>query len=66
MADRPLLFPDRDLTNADWTKQTWDLPATSLPALRAYLKGIGVSVQTFKKLPVYQLNLARYPWLKRL
>lgn len=61
-----ILYPDRDLINADWTKQTWDLPVRSLPELRAYLQDHGITIAQFKALPVYRLNVRKLPWLRRL
>lgn len=61
-----MLYPDRDLLNADWTKQTWDLPVHTLVGLREYLKGRGMTPAQFKKLPVYQLNVQKLPWLRKL
>ena len=63
---RPLLRPDRGLANADWTKQSWDLPFTNAEALRAFLHERGTTVQAFKKLPVYTQNLDKLPWLRDL
>jgi uncharacterized protein YaeQ len=57
---------DADLTNADWTKQSWDLPAHNVQDLRAWLKDQGTSVAAFKRLPVYKLNVEKLPWLKKL
>ena len=54
--------------NADWTKQTWDLPAKNVDELRAYLKASGQSAEHFKALPVYKLNATKpgFEWLKEL
>ena len=59
---------DAKLHNADWTKQGWDLGFTTVGELRTYLKEQGRSVASFKKLPVYQLNVNRkgMEWLKAL
>lgn len=66
MAKRPQLFPDRDLMNADWTKQTWDLPVDNVEDLRRYLRAQGTSVKHFKTLPVYKLNVDKLDWLTEL
>lgn len=66
MANRPQLYPDRDLRNADWTKQTWDLPIDDVETLRAHLKAQGTTVRHFKSLPVYRLNVGKLPWLRDL
>jgi hypothetical protein len=60
---------DDDPLNADWTKQTWDLPARSrsdLPALREFIKASGMTIAQFKRLPVYALNVKRLRWLHDL
>lgn len=49
------LSPDANLANADWTKQTWDLPYTSEEELKTAL---GPRYESFKKLPVYRSR----PW----
>ena len=63
---RPLLVLDNTLANADWTKTSWDLPATNLKELHAYLKTAGLTAAQFKKLPVYLHNVKKLPWLKKL
>jgi hypothetical protein len=57
---------DDTVANADWTKTTWDLPANSLDELRRWLKHSGRTLEEFKTLPVYQHNVARLPWLRKL
>jgi hypothetical protein len=57
---------DASPVNADWTKQTWDLPAHDLPSLREYLAAEGLSVAEFRRLPVYLLNVDKLPWLRDL
>jgi hypothetical protein len=54
-----MLNLDADSMNADWTKQTWDLPATNAKELRAYLKASGQTVEHFKQLPVYKFNVGK-------
>jgi hypothetical protein len=59
---------DENAANADWTKQTWDLPAHSVEELRAYLRARKIDVAHFKTLPVYTLNVNKpgLGWLKGL
>lgn len=58
---------DADLSNADWTKGTWDLTGIdSVEKLRDMLAQRGESVAAFKKRPVYRMNLKKQPWLKEL
>ena len=57
---------DADLHNADWTKRTWDLPARNVDELRAWLKEQGMMAAAFKRLPVYQFNVDKLPWLRTL
>jgi len=57
---------DADLHNADWTKQSWDLPAHNVQELRDLLKAQGTTVAAFKRLPVYKFNVDKLPWLKKL
>ena len=57
---------DADLANADWTKQTWDLGFDNVEDLRAWLKQQGTTVEAFKRLPVYLLNVDKLPWIKEL
>ncbi len=61
-----VLYVDEEPHNADWAKRTWDLPFDNLADLRAYLSLRGITPEQFRRLPVYQLNLARKPWLKGL
>jgi len=60
------LMPDQQLHNADWTKQSWDLPWRNVEDARAALEARGMSVAHFKTLPVYRLNVDRVPWLREL
>lgn len=57
---------DASLTNADWTKQSWDLAAMDLPSLRVQLAAENMPAEEFKRLPVYRLNVEKLPWLKDL
>jgi hypothetical protein len=63
---RILLRPDGDLANADWIKQSWELPFEDADALRAFLRSRGTTVRAFKALPVYRNNLDKHPWLRDL
>lgn len=58
---------DADVYNADWPKRTWDLlDIDSVEKLRAYLESRKISVESFKKLPIYIWNVEKLPWLKEL
>lgn len=62
-----LLSPDHELSNADWTKQSWDLLEINNAAdLKVYLTAEGMTVANFKKLPVYLLNKEKHKWLQDL
>lgn len=61
-----MLQIDRDVHNADWTKQTWDLPFDNVEDLREWLTSQEMSVEKFKALPVYYLNVEKLTWLKDL
>ena len=51
---------DAELHNADWTKQTWDLPPIDSQEFKDLLKSWGITMEDFKKLPVYKArNRAR-------
>ena len=62
----PVLEVDRAIENADWTKQSWDLGIDNVPDLLAFLESTGTTVEEFKQLPVYKLNVDKLPWLKEL
>lgn len=53
-----MFSPDKNITNADWTKKTWDLPANlkTEQDMAIYARGKGLSLEQFKQLPVYQFN----------
>ena len=53
-----ILNIDADLSNADWTKQSWDLPEYKSKEFMDWLKFSGMTLEQFKKLPVYKLNIA--------
>lgn len=58
---------DADPHNADWTKRTWDLlDIDSKEKLLRYLERTGMTVEQFKKLPVYQFNKDKLDFLKDL
>ena len=45
---------DRSLEDADWVKQSYDLPEKG-EELEEFLKSIGMTMADFKKLPAYYL-----------
>ena len=49
---------DANLENADWTKQSWDLPKYKSKEFMDWLKSSGMTLEQFRKLPVYKINLA--------
>ena len=48
------ICPDADVQNADWTKQTWDLPPYGSAAFELHLFTTGMTLEHFQTLPVYQ------------
>jgi len=49
------IYPDADLDNADWAKQSWDLPfEPDSPEQAAWCAAHGFTETDFRKLPVYQ------------
>ncbi len=62
----PTLRVDESIDNADWTKQSWDLPYDNVEDLHAYLDAQGITVEHFKTRPVYRFNLKTQPWLLNL
>lgn len=66
------MAPPRRLVNidevdGDWIKRgRWDLPATNLSELRAWLAEHGMTVSQFKRLDVYKANVKRLRWLQKL
>ena len=48
---------DANLENADWSKRTWDLPEYKSDEFYRLLKSINMTLEQFKKLPVYKWNL---------
>lgn len=64
-----MIFPDKELHNADWTKRTWDLSQIkSKRLLLQYLSRHNYDLEDFKKLPIYQYALQNkdMEWLKNL
>ena len=58
--------PDAHLGNADWLKKSWDIHGyNSAEQFRKHLKNTGSSVESFKKLPVYNAK-NRPEWVKDL
>ncbi len=45
---------DSNLNDADWTKQSWDLPEYGSKEFNNFLKESGMTLEKFKKLPVYK------------
>lgn len=52
--------------NADWTKQSWDLPYQTVEELRGFLQRTGMTVEEFRQLPIYRYNVSKMPWLQDL
>jgi hypothetical protein len=48
---------DAILENADWTKTKWDLPKYKSKEFYDWLKRMNMTLEQFKKLPVYKSNL---------
>jgi len=48
---------DANLENADWTKRTLDLPEYKSDEFYRLLKSTNMTLEQFKKLPVYKWNL---------
>jgi len=48
---------DANLENADWTKRTWDLPEYKSDEFYRLLRSMNMTLEQFKKLPVYKWNL---------
>lgn len=46
-----MLNIDAELINADWTKQTRDLPPEDSEEFKALLKASGMTLAQFRKLP---------------
>ena len=54
---------DAEPHNKDWTKQSWDLPKFMSPEFMSWLATTGMSLEDFKKLPVY-LNVVKKGLIK--
>jgi hypothetical protein len=50
-----MIYPDANLNNADWPKQTADLHIATRGELFTWLRCAGLSLADFKRSPVYQL-----------
>jgi hypothetical protein len=61
---------DADLTNADWTKRTFDVIPSTREAFEDVLAWSGMTVAQFKRLPAYKAAVApggdAPRWLKDL
>lgn len=56
--ERGRINADSDCLNADWSKQTWDLPFEyGSDEFLEWLEGRGVTLAQFKKLPAYKLGV---------
>lgn len=55
----PIVYPDAELHNADWTKQSWDLPPLGSPEFNAWFKDSGYTMSEFKQTPAYQHLIAK-------
>ena len=49
-----MLNIDAQLHNADWTKQSWDLPPYKSEEFMEKLDNMDMSLEHFKTLPVYE------------
>lgn len=54
MKEKRLVNLDEDIENADWVKQSWDLPDINSEDFKKYLENEDTSMEDFKKLPVYR------------
>jgi hypothetical protein len=50
---------DANLNDADWVKQSWDLPEYGSKEFNEYLKSSGMTLEKFKRLPVYKWAVER-------
>lgn len=53
------LTPEEHRINEDWPKQRWDLPAYKSEKFFAHLRSVGLTLEEFKELPVYQFAVKR-------
>ena len=59
--------PDASLENSDWTKNGSDFAfAKDAEGMRKYLGSVGMSVDHFRSLPIYQSGKDVYPWFQGL
>jgi hypothetical protein len=56
---RPVLYIDENPEDADWTKKSWDLPPYGSDEFFNHLKFSGMTLEAFKKLPVYKWAVER-------
>jgi len=47
---------DKQIENADWIKQEWDLPIYKSEYFSELLKSVNMTFEDFKKLPVYKMK----------
>ena len=50
---------DAIIENADWTKTRWDLPKYKSKEFYRVLKSMNMTLEQFKKLPVYKHSKLR-------
>lgn len=55
-SELPTIAVDHDTENADWTKQTWDLPPQDSAQFAALLKLSETSLDHFRTLPAYRFT----------
>lgn len=58
MTKREMVYPDSDPENADWTKQSWDLPPYGSSEFFDAIGGYA-QLENFKKQQVYKLACER-------
>jgi hypothetical protein len=67
--ERRVVNIDADPNNADWIKHPRDLPGVhDAETLRQYLATVGMTIEHFKTLPIYQRNVNKpgMEWLRDL
>lgn len=55
----PIVRPDADPRNADWTKMNWPLPRYKSAEFYDWLAANGLTLAQFRVLPVYVFGVAR-------
>jgi hypothetical protein len=60
------IYADASGENADCTKGTWDLGLHTAEELRSWIAAQGMTVESFKRLPVYRRNVDHLPFLREL